>query len=269
MRRGFLKLMLAFCATLFLIGPAHARGESPVLERIAKSGTLRVAMSAGQPPYNMRTGDEAIIGMDVDLAGLLANALDVELKIETMVFTDLLGALEKGEVDLVISGMTSTLRRNMRAAFVGPYHVSGKSILARSETIAAMQSEGLNRGNLKIAVLAGSTSETFVQRNAPDADLKATKTYDRAIDLLLSNKVDLFVADVSIVKLSQFRWPDAGLVASSKPLTLEPIGIAVAPNDPLFLNLVENYLEMLQVSGALKKLEKKWFENGAWVRRLP
>jgi polar amino acid transport system substrate-binding protein len=269
MRRGFIKSVLALCAALILIGPVYARGESPILERIAKSGTLRVAMSAGQPPYNMRTSDEAIIGMDVDLAGLLARALDVDLKIETMLFTDLLDALEKGEVDLVISGMTSTLRRNMRAAFVGPYHVTGKSILARSETIAALKSEGLNRGNLKIAALAGSTSEAFVKRNASNADLRATKTYDKAIDLLLANKVDLFVADVSIVKLSMFRWPDAGLVASSQPLTLEPISIAVAPNDPLFLNLVENYLETLQVSGALKKLEKKWFENGAWVSRLP
>ncbi len=186
-----------------------------------------------------------------------------------MPFGDLLSALEDAKVDLVISGMTATLQRNMRVAFVGPYHISGKSILARSETIAALQSEGLNKGSLKIAALRGSTSEAFVKLRAPNADLTTTDTYDEAIDLLLSNKVDLFVADAAIIMLSQLRWPDAGLVSSNKPLTLEPIGVAVPAGDPLLLNLIENYLDALIASGALEQLEKKWFKSGAWLMQLP
>jgi len=117
--------------------------------------------------------------------------------------------------------------------------------------------------------LRGSTSEAFVNLRAPNADLTATDTYDTAIDLLLSNKVDLFVADASIVMLSQLRWPDAGLVSSNKPLTLEPIGVAVPVGDPLLLNLVENYMDALIASGALERLKKKWFENGGWLMQLP
>ena len=268
MKRRSFSILLAML--LALPGVASARdSDAPVLERISKSNSLTVGMTAGQPPYNMTTREERTIGMDVDLARLLAKAMGVTLEIEQMPFEDLLPALEKGKVDLVISGMTSTLRRNMRAAFVGPYHISGKSILARSETIAALQSENLNRSDLKIAALAGSTSEGFVKANAEDASLTATKTYDDAIDLLLSNKVDLFVADVAIVTLAQLRWPTAGLVAASKPLTIEPIGVAVAPNDPLFLNLVDNYMATLRMSGALEALEKKWFKSGDWVPQLP
>jgi len=125
-------------AVLPLATFAASYEQSPVLSRISDSGTLRIGMSAGQPPFNVRNRDGKIIGLDVDLAGLLARALGVELEIVAMPFGDLLSALEDGEVDLVISGMTATLQRNMRAAFVGPYHISGKSILARSETIAAL-----------------------------------------------------------------------------------------------------------------------------------
>jgi polar amino acid transport system substrate-binding protein len=270
MRRTFLKSLLALAAMLPLSIPlGFADTHSPILERITKSGTLHVGMSAGQPPYNMKTREGDIIGLDVDLARLLAKAMGIELEIETMPFGELLPALEKGKVDLVISGMTATLQRNMRAAFIGPYHVSGKSILARGETIEALTSEGLDRESLKIAALKGSTSEKFVQQNAPKAKLSATESYDKAIDLLLSNKVDLFVADAPIIMLSKMRWPTAGLVSSAEPLTIEPIGVAVPPNDPLFINLVDNYMQMLRVSGALEKLEKKWFENPSWLARLP
>jgi polar amino acid transport system substrate-binding protein len=269
MRRGFLKLLVGLALLLPLNGMAAATDPSPVLARIADSGILRVGMSAGQPPYNVRSREGKIIGLDVDLATILAKALHVDLEIIDMPFSELLPALEQGKVDLVMSGMTATLRRNMRAAFVGPYHITGKSILARSETVAALQSQEMDTSTLKIAALKGSTSEDFVKQVAPKAKLLATKDYNAAIDLLLSNKADAFVADAAIIMLSMLRWPDAGLVAAQNPLTVEPIGIAVAPGDPLLLNLVQNYLDAIKGAGALEKLHEKWFKSGAWLMQLP
>jgi len=268
-RRKILTLLTGLVLAVPFSATAASSDQAPVLARIAESGSLRVGMSAGQPPFNVTNREGKIIGMDVDLAGLLAAALDVDLKIVDMPFNQLLPALESGDVDLVISGMTATLQRNMRAAFVGPYHITGKSILARSETIAALGTQELNRDDLRIAALKGSTSEDFVRGVAPTATLVATETYDDAIDLLLSNKVEMFVADASIIMLSMLRWPDAGLTAASKPLTIEPIGIAVPANDPLMLNLIENYVNALQASGALEQLHKKWFQSGGWLVQLP
>ncbi len=266
-RRGILALLSGLLVTLPVA--ANAATDSPVLTRIAKTGTLKVGMSGGQPPFNFNSREGRIIGMDVDLAGMLATALNVELEIVDMPFGQLLPALESGKVDLVISGMTATLPRNMRAAFVAPYHVTGKSILARSETLAALGRDELGRTDMKVAALAGSTSEDFVKRVAPNAALTTTKDYNAAIDLLLANKVDLFVADASIIMLSMMRWPDAGLVAANKPLTIEPIGIAVPPSDPLLLNLVQNYMRAMEASGVLEQLNKKWFQDGGWLVQLP
>jgi len=268
-RRGALTLLTGLLVALPFGLNAASVDQSPVLSRIAETGTIRVGMSAGQPPFNVTNRDGKIIGMDVDLSNLLAAALRVELEIVDIPFNQLLPALESGKVDLVISGMTATLQRNMRAAFVGPYHITGKSILARSETVAALGTNELNRDNLRIAALKGSTSEDFVKRVAPNAELVATETYDDAIDQLLSNNVELFVADASIIMLSMLRWPDAGLTAASKPLTIEPIGIAVPPADPLLLNLIENYMSALEASGALEQLHKKWFQSGGWLMQLP
>jgi len=55
----------------------------------------------------------------------------------------------------------------------------------------------------------------------------------------------------------------------SEPLTLEPIGIAVAPGDPLLVNLVSNYTEALAATGVMEALIRKWFENAAWLAQVP
>ncbi len=266
-RRGMLTLLAGLLVTLPFA--ASAADTAPVLKRISSSGTLKVGMSGGQPPFNFTSREGSIIGMDVDLATLLATALDVNLQIVDMPFGQLLPALQSGKVDLVISGMTATLQRNMTTAFVGPYYVNGKSILARSETIAALGTEELGSTKRKVAALKGSTSEDFVRKVAPDAELTTTEDYNQAIDLLLSNKVEMFVADANIIMLSMMRWPDAGLVAADRPLTIEPISIAVPANDPLLLNLVQNYMRAMEAGGVLERLNKKWFQDGGWLIQLP
>ena len=127
----------------------------------------------------------------------------------------------------------------------------------------------MNRENLKIAALAGSTSEQFVRTRAPNAQLVPADTYDSAVKKLMANEVDLFVGDVGIVMLSKLRSPEAGLVSSAQPLNVEPISIAVPANDPLLLNLVQNYVQALASGGALEQLRNKWFESGGWLAQLP
>lgn len=256
------------------LGMATASAEtttnSPVLESIEKSRTLRVGMTGAQPPFNVKSKTGELIGMDVDIARLLASAMRVELEIVEKPFVDLLPALEDNEVDLVISGVTSTLKRNMRVPFVGPYFVSGISILTKSDVLATVSTaQQLNDEKLRIAALRGSTSEDLVEAALNKPSFTAVKEYDDAIKMLLDGDIDALVADAPICALSVLRYPDQGLVALSKPLTIEPIGIAVAPGDPLLINLVQNYMQALEATGALEQLQKKWFKSGAWLIQLP
>jgi len=182
----------------------------------------------------------------------------------------LLPALEDNKVDLVMSSMTATLQRNLRVPFVGPYHITGKSILTKSSTIAAIQNAAeMGEQRLKIAALRGSTSEDFVEKVLENPNLTTTSNHAEAVQLLIDGKVDAVVADGPVVALSILRYPDAGFVTLRNPLTIEPIGIAVAPGDALLVNLIENYLGALEGTGALEALNAKWFESGAWLAQLP
>jgi polar amino acid transport system substrate-binding protein len=248
---------------------ADAAG-SPGLRRIVKSGVLRVGMSGGQPPLNVRDKDGAIIGLEPDLAGILARSIGVEARLVAKPFSQLLPALEAGEVDIVMSGLTITPERNLRFAFVGPYFVSGKAILTNSKALAqANGAADIDDPKIKLAALEGSTSQQFVESFVPKAQLVTTRDYDQAVDLVIRDEVDALVADYPICVLSVFRHPGKGLATLVSPLTVEPIGVALPPDDPLLLNLIQNYFNLLEETGTLTQLKGKWFGDGSWISRLP
>jgi polar amino acid transport system substrate-binding protein len=254
-----------------LASPAVAvEPGSPDLSRIVKSGKLRVGMTGDQPPLNVMSRSGQLIGMEVDLANLLASSMQVDLEIVQKPFAQLLPAIDKGEVDLVMSGMTITPERNLRVAFVGPYFVSGKSILTKSKKLAeASEAETINDPSVRLVTLEASTSARFVEMVLPKTKLTTVDSYDTAVKFVIADKADALVADYPICVLSVLRHPEAELATLLSPLTIEPIGIALPANDMLLLNLVQNYLGALQSMGILESLRQKWMEDGSWLAELP
>jgi len=240
------------------------------LQRILESGELRVGLSGNQPPLNMTDKNGEIIGLEVDLMKALAHSMGLTVRFVVKPFADLIPAIEQGEVDLVISGMTITPERNARVAFVGPYFISGKSVLTKSAEIASADSATLlNHADHRYAVLAGSTSETFVEQVLPKAVGVPTKDYDSAVQMVLDDEVQAMIADFPICQLSVMRHPEAGLLTLMTPFTIEPLGIALSADDPLLINLIENYLNTLENTGLLIQFKAKWFSDGSWVSELP
>jgi polar amino acid transport system substrate-binding protein len=251
---------------LFLVTNATA---GPALDRIMKKGELIVGTSGQQPPMTVTTKSGEIIGMDIDMAKAMAEGLGVKVKFAKMPFAELLPALEAGKVDMVISGMTITAARNRNVAFVGPYYVSGKGILALEQRYAELQdANGLNTPEVTVATLENSTSATFAETLMPKAQRMTTASYDEAIDLLLNKKADVMVADLPFCAFAAFRHQDKGLSAGKSPLTFEPLGIAIS-EDALLINWVQNFMNTIQGTGQLAKLHAKWLKDGSWIKQLP
>jgi polar amino acid transport system substrate-binding protein len=273
------KIKVVFClvlVVLFMSACAHmpetpmSGSTSPVIGSIMKRGELVVGTAPSMPPFNMKTKDGKIIGLDIDLAQHIADAMGVKLKLEILPFSDLLTALEAGTVDMVLSGMTITPKRNLTVAFVGPYFISGKGVLTKLETIASIKDGSeIDDPKTTIAVLKGSTSQYFVEDVMPKARLITVSNYDEAVDLVISDKVHALVADYPVCVISTFRYPDKGLLSIVTPLTYEPLGIAVSAKDPLLINWLDNFLNTLDSLGELQNLEDKWFGDGSWLQKLP
>ena len=251
-------------------GPTYILSTpAPVLDRIQKQDEIKVGTAAGMPPFNMTTKDGRIIGMEVDMARYLADSLGVKLNLQKMAFKDLLPALEAGKLDMVISGLTMTAKRNSRVAFVGPYFVSGKALLTKTATLASIEDpDDIDETKVTLTALEGSTSQQFVKAVFPKAKFLPAKDYDAGVDMVIRGRADAMIADHPFCLVSVARYPDQDLFTIVTPFTYEPIGIALPSRDPLLVNLVQNFLNTLESSGAMDNLKKKWFQKGDWWDQL-
>jgi len=261
-----LTLFITLLICIFFVQPLLA---GSVIERINAKQTLVVGTPGDFPPFTATTAAGELIGMDIDMVKNLAAMMKVNIRFERMEFAKLIPALMAGKIDLAVAGITMSIERNMKVAFVGPYAMSGQSLYGKRTLLEAVTDlKELRYSALKIAALKGTTSET-VADNLPLATITRTNTHDQSLMLLLEGKVDALLADYPFCKVAEFRYPDRGFAMFDKPLTFEPLGIALSGDDTLFINVLENYLNIMTGSGALEKMQEYWFKNDEWIKKLP
>jgi len=264
-----MKRIIFILSLLLLLAPSQIFGGQ-VVDRIVKDKTLVVGTPGDFPPFTASTSTGRLIGFDIDLAKNLAGWLQVKIEFKQMEFSRLMAALETDKIDMAMSGMTMTPLRNLRGAFIGPYALSGQSILGKKTILEQVSTpEDLKKLTCCVAVLKGTTGEKIAENLLPGANIISTSTLDESLMLLLDGKVDAIVADYPFCRVAEFRYKDRGFGMFEEPLTFEPVGIAVSGKDPLFINLIENYLSLMTGSGTLKQLQEKWFKNNDWMKELP
>jgi len=266
-KRFGVSLFTALCIVCGAFAQAQSE-DSRALQRIVNTGKIRVGMSGDQAPFNMKSRSGELIGFEVDLSRMMAQSMGVSVEYVTKPFPELLPALKKGDVDIAMSGMSITAERSLDAVFVGPYMMSGKSLLTNDDRLADVsRTEDINQANLTLAALRNSTS--IRAKRLPIARLVTVESYDEGVRLILEEKVDALIADMPACALAVLRYPEANLSTLSAPFTVEPIGIAVRANELSSQSLLENYVDAYKESGLIEMLRVQWLESGNWISQLP
>ena len=198
-----------------------------------------------------------------------ANVALVGIALLVLRFRLALDDLEAGHIDLVISSLTITPRRNARVAFAGPYLISGSLLLTREEIVDSLeQVSELNSADRSWAALRGSTGEALILELFPLATFVAVDDMETVVPRVAAGEVDGLFADVPFVQFQIARHPASGLAALPSPFTTEPLGVAVPADSPLFANLVQNYLNTLDYTGMLMQMKMHWMSAGEWLSEV-
>lgn len=237
-----------------------AKSETSHLKSIIKKGTLVLGTSGNMSPMTRSIdGGKDAVGFDVDLAKTMAESMGVALEVKVIPFEKLITALESGEIDIIVSNMTITPSRNAKVAFVGPYMTSGKCLITKDPELASMQKEELNDATNKLAVLRGTTTQTFIEVAMPQAEAVVVDTQEEAIKMVKDAKVAGMLSEYPICKAVTTNNPNE-FVSVFSSLTYEPIGIAIAPENTHLVNWTENFLTRAENVGLLELLASKWFK---------
>lgn len=262
------RITLLTLLAVMSLAPGSYGGST--LDRIKRNGELLLGTPGDIPPFSVTTAQGEIIGFDISLSRELARSMGVNLRIVQLPFNELIPALNNSEVDIILSGLSMTPKRNMEIAFVGPYGNSGQAFLGASEIVETLaEPSDLNREGLTIAALKSTTAALTARAVLPKTTVVYTGSLDEALILLLKGEVDGLISDFPYCKVAEFRYREQELKVFDKILSYEQLGIGVSDQDPLFINLLRNYLNLLAGSGALQAMQEYWFKNSGWVEELP
>lgn len=143
------------------------------IKEIQDKGVLVVGCDASYAPYSfvdVTTGNQDPVGIDIEIAQILADRLGVELKLEPMVFNAVLSALATDKLDVVIDGVTPSDEQRETVDFSDPYMTCEEGIVIKTEN-AEQYKTCEDFAGTTVAANIGSSEERFVQECLPGATL--------------------------------------------------------------------------------------------------
>lgn len=233
-------VMLAVCAMTVLC--ACGSGSS---------GKLVMATNAAFPPYEYVEGNE-IVGIDAEIAKLIADDLGKELVIEDMAFDSIIAAVQSGKADIAMAGMTVTGDRKQNINFSDPYTEAAQVIVVKNDSTVATPDDLAGK---TIGVQIGTTGDIYAE-DIENATIERYSKYFEAINALSQGKIDAVIVDREPGKV--FVGENADLKMIDEEFTLEEYAIGVAKDNEQLLNDINASLKKLQDSGKIDEIINKY-----------
>jgi len=241
--------------TISLISCGDKSKNKDGVEAIKSNGKVVVGLSADYAPYEFHAvidGKDKTVGFDIDLAKEVARDLGVDLEIKEMEFDALIGALQAGQIDMIISGMNPDEERKKQIDFSDIYYESKHGVLVvKDEMSNYKKPEDLN--GKKIGAQLGSTQQKIVETQIQAGNTTLLPNVNNLVLELKSKKVDAVVTEEPVAKMAMKSNPELAL--SDIKFEAEGGGnaVGVKKNSGELVEQINKTIKRLQDSGELDK----------------
>ena len=220
--------------------------------------TITFGTNAEFPPFEYVTSSGTIgefDGIDMAIAKQIGEDMGKEAKINNMEFDSLLLALDNGQVDAVIAGMTVTDERKESYDFSTPYYTATQVMIVKEDSDIQKASDMKDK---KIVVIQGYTGETCVQELG--YEYEAFKKGTEAVMELVNGKCDVVVIDSATAE--KFVGDNEGLKIVEDPDTFEAeeYAIAVKKGNTELLNQINDSIQKMLDNGTVSELSAKYLD---------
>ncbi len=265
-RRRWLVATAFVVVALFAVGCQRQQTQQPAAPAQPASQlpdlggrTVRVATDATYPPFEMLDASKNIVGYDIELINAICEKVNCKTDIKSTAWDGIFPALQKGDYDAVISGVTITEERQKTMDFSEPYIEVGQVVLVRADETRINSVNDL--ADKTVAVQRGTTNDetsTQFQKEGKVKQIKRFPTFDLAVKALLNKDADAVVIDNTGASGYMGTNPDKLKVAGDK-FTSEGLGIVMRKGDTELQSAFNAALKVLKDDGTLDKLYQKWF----------
>ena len=242
---------VAFAAAAFVAG--HAVPAKADLADIIAAGKVRIGVPVDVPPFGYVDDNQNPVGLDVEVAGMVAEALGVELELMQITGANRIPFLVTDKLDLVISAMGATPERAKQVAFSSPYSALSIGVFGPAEPTVNDASE---IGDLVVGVARGTTQDIELSALNPDAKIMRFEDDATAAAAYLSGQVDLFAtANVVVTELAKGN-PDKEFEPKFI-IRYAPTHIGIRQGNPELLQWLDTFVFYNHINGKLSALTEK------------
>lgn len=240
------KIMMSLMAVFMLVTLCACGGSAD-----EEKATIKFGTNAEFPPFEFINPDGVIgefDGVDMAIAKQIGEDHNLTTVIENMEFDSLLLALENGQIDATIAGMTIDPDRAKSVDFSIPYYTATQVMIVKEDSDITKASDMEGK---RIVVIQGYTGETCVQKLG--YEYEAFKKGTEAVMELSNGKCDVVVIDSATA--AKFVGDTEGLkiVEDNETFEKEEYGIAVKKGNSELLEKINTSVQKMLDDGTIAK----------------
>lgn len=250
MKKVLVFLLMAVMACSMLL--AGCGGD----KKAEQAKVLRVGTEPAFAPFEFpKENSKELTGFDVELVQAIGKQMGCKVEVSGMGFDALIPALNAGNIDVAIAGMTITEERKKVVTFSDPYYTSGLIVMVKKDNTAVKSIDDLK--GKRIACQIGTTGE-MKARTVEGAKVTTFNTQDEAALELKNGGVDAVVGDLPVVEYYLAQGGSKFAMTVGEKMEAEQYGIAVKKGNKL-ADDINKAMGELKKNGEFDKIYKKWF----------
>jgi polar amino acid transport system substrate-binding protein len=219
---------------------------------------LVVGVNPFYKPLVFKKGDQ-LTGIDPEMALAVGKLLSRDIHFKELSFNELIPALQHGDIDVIMSGLSITDEREQKMDFTKNYLEIGQMAIISITNIGKLSYPGaISDPDRVIAIEPGTTGEAYAKKVLTAAKLKYFDTPDLAFKALRNGSVDFFIHDAptswKIAQSSDF----SDLIPLYRPLTNEYLAWAVKKGNRSLLADLNTALVTLTEDGTVNRIQNRF-----------
>lgn len=269
-----IKKILALVLSLAMLACFAGCGNADTASDGSADGdTLVMATNASFPPYEYKDDNDGFAGIDVEIAGLIAEKLGKTLVIEDVEFGSIIGGVQSGKYDMGMAGMTVTDERKQSVNFSDTYATAVQSVIVPvnseyasfEDFYTGFDDEG-NPSGVKDGIMIGVQQDTTGDIYSSDVPAKwgfgedkvtRYKTGNDAVAALVAGKLTAVIIDNEPAK-AYVAANEGKLKILDGEYANEEYAICVAKDNDELLEDINTALRELTDSGEIQKIIDKY-----------
>jgi len=240
---------------------AYSKGKFTDPPREGEEVVIVHGFDANYPPFSYVAPNGSAVGFDIDVVDWIAGKYGWKVVHKPWDWATIVTALEKGDIDIIASGMTITAERSRKIWFTIPYYTYIHQLVTRAD-VEMSAKEILNSGQY-IAVQLGSTADKWADKLL-EAGYNFKKlgldSYVAAVEAVLNGRAIACITDSAFLEPYLKQHPE--VAGKLKVVTTigapEAYGIATRPEDKWLRDKINEALSELMSSPEWDKLLEKW-----------